>query len=64
MARGVSWRSDVARGCRFGAAVTLARGPGAQTVDLASRPDREAAKALYLRAGFTPRESNLHRITL
>jgi ribosomal protein S18 acetylase RimI-like enzyme len=45
-------------------AVKLARGAGARTVDLTSRPDRHAANTLYVQAGFVLRESNLYRITL
>jgi GNAT superfamily N-acetyltransferase len=60
---------DSARGQGVGgrllsAAVELARGAGARTVDLTSRPDRRAANTLYVKAGFVLRESNLYRITL
>jgi ribosomal protein S18 acetylase RimI-like enzyme len=34
---------------------------GARTVDLTSRPDREAANRLYVRLGFTRRETNVYR---
>ena len=44
-------------------AVTRARHAGARTIDLTSRPEREAANALYLRAGFTLHDTNLYRIT-
>ena len=37
---------------------------GARTVDLTSRPDREAANRLYLRMGFEMRETNVYRRTL
>jgi ribosomal protein S18 acetylase RimI-like enzyme len=37
---------------------------GARTVDLTSRPDREAANRLYLRMGFETRETNVYRRTL
>ena len=37
---------------------------GARTVDLTSRPDREAANRLYLRMGFTVRQTNVYRRTL
>ena len=34
---------------------------GCLTVDLTSRPSREAANALYLKLGFTVRETNVYR---
>jgi ribosomal protein S18 acetylase RimI-like enzyme len=37
---------------------------GARTVDLTSRPDREAANRLYLRMGFELRQTNVYRRTL
>ena len=37
---------------------------GARTVDLTSRPDREAANRLYLRMGFEARQTNVYRRTL
>ena len=37
---------------------------GARTVDLTSRPDREAANRLYLRMGFEPRVTNVYRRSL
>ncbi len=46
------------------AAVELARAAGARTVDLTSRPEREAANRLYRRAGFEVRESVTYRRTL
>jgi ribosomal protein S18 acetylase RimI-like enzyme len=36
---------------------------GARTVELTSRPSREAANRLYQRLGFVRRESNLYRYT-
>ncbi len=42
-------------------ALWLARSEGARTVDLTSRPSREAANRLYQRIGFTPRETNVYR---
>ena len=36
---------------------------GCKTVDLTSRPSREAANHLYRKAGFEPRETNVYRIT-
>jgi ribosomal protein S18 acetylase RimI-like enzyme len=38
-----------------------AREQGCITVDLTSRPSREAANNLYQQAGFTPRETNVYR---
>jgi len=37
---------------------------GARTVDLTSRPDREAANRLYVRMGFEVRQTNVYRRTL
>jgi ribosomal protein S18 acetylase RimI-like enzyme len=66
-----SWIEDVvvddsARGCGVGEALNLfaldlARSKGARTVDLTSRPSREAANRLYQRIGFLPRETNVYR---
>ncbi len=46
------------------AALERARAEGAKTVDLTSRPSREAANRLYQRLGFVPRETNIYRFTL
>jgi ribosomal protein S18 acetylase RimI-like enzyme len=59
---------DAARGAGAGAALVHAAldhaaGVGVRTVDLTSRPDREAANRLYLRLGFELRHSNLYRFT-
>ena len=43
------------------AAVEHAGKLGARTVDLTSRPSREAANRLYRRAGFKLRETNVYR---
>nr|WP_324616205.1 GNAT family N-acetyltransferase [Streptomyces sp. NRRL B-1381] len=45
-------------------ALELAAHAGARTVDLTSRPSREAANRLYERAGFRRRASTVHRVTL
>jgi ribosomal protein S18 acetylase RimI-like enzyme len=45
-------------------ALDLARVKGAKTVDLTSRPSREAANRLYQRIGFQPRETNVYRYAL
>jgi ribosomal protein S18 acetylase RimI-like enzyme len=42
-------------------ALQEARRRGARTVDLSSRPSREAAIRLYTRLGFVRRDSNLYR---
>lgn len=42
-------------------ALELAAEAGAKTVDLTSRPSREAANRLYQRLGFQPRETNVYR---
>jgi ribosomal protein S18 acetylase RimI-like enzyme len=66
-----AWIEDVvvdeaARGHGVGAALTqeavrLARADGARTVDLTSRPSREAANRLYERLGFELRDSKVYR---
>lgn len=66
-----TWIEDVvvdesARGLGVGealsrAALEIARDLGARTVDLTSRPSREAANRLYQRIGFQLRESNVYR---
>ncbi len=57
---------EVARGRGIGealnqAAIERARAAGARTVDLTSRPSREAANRLYQRLGFVERETNVYR---
>jgi ribosomal protein S18 acetylase RimI-like enzyme len=42
-------------------AIEFAREAGARTVDLTSRPSREAANRLYQRLGFQPRDTNVYR---
>lgn len=69
-----AWIEDVvvdetARGHGVGealnhAALDEARARGAVTVDLTSRPSREAANRLYLKLGFVTRETNVYRYTL
>jgi len=66
-----AWIEDVVvdqsvRGAGVGAAlveaaVEWAGHIGARTVDLTSRPDREAANRLYKRLGFEKRETNVYR---
>jgi len=46
------------------AALDMARKEGASTVDLTSRPSREAANALYRSMGFLQRETNVYRFEL
>ena len=58
--------SEQARGRGVGellsrAALELAAQLGARTVDLTSRPSREAANRLYARIGFERRETNVYR---
>jgi len=43
------------------AAIAAAEAAGARTVDLTSRPSREAANRLYRRLGFVGRETNVYR---
>jgi ribosomal protein S18 acetylase RimI-like enzyme len=45
-------------------ALRLAERAGARTVDLTSRPSREAANRLYRRLGFEPRDSHVLRYTV
>jgi ribosomal protein S18 acetylase RimI-like enzyme len=45
-------------------ALDRARQLGARTVDLTSRPSREAANALYRKLGFVQRETNVYRFDL
>jgi ribosomal protein S18 acetylase RimI-like enzyme len=45
-------------------ALEVARSLGARTVDLTSRPSREAANRLYQRIGFELRETNVYRYSL
>lgn len=69
-----AWIEDVvvdeaARGRGIGAAlnrhaIEIARQAGARTVDLTSRPDREAANRLYARLGFNQRNTNVYRLEL
>jgi ribosomal protein S18 acetylase RimI-like enzyme len=46
------------------AALFMADALGAHTVDLTSRPEREAANRLYVHLGFEPRSTNVFRFTL
>lgn len=69
-----AWIEDViadeavrGRGC--GEALTrealrIASDRGARTVELTSRPSREAANRLYRKIGFTLRETNVYRFEL
>ena len=69
-----AWIEDVvvdesARGHGVGealnrAALDRARSLGAITVELTSRPSREAANRLYQRLGFVARDTNVYRYTL
>jgi len=59
---------EAARGRGIGTALTreavrLARAAGARSVDLTSRPSREAANRLYERLGFRRRDSTIYRLT-
>ena len=46
---------------RVAAALDRASAAGARTVDLTSRPSREAANRLYRRVGFVERVTNVYR---
>ncbi len=69
-----AWIEDVvvdesARGAGVGEAlnrhaVAMAKAAGSKTVDLTSRPSREAANRLYRRIGFEPRETNVYRYAI
>ncbi|CAN5564877.1 N/A [soil metagenome] len=57
---------DAARGQGVGEAlnrhaIDAAAERGAKSVDLTSRPSREAANRLYRRLGFEPRDTNVYR---
>jgi ribosomal protein S18 acetylase RimI-like enzyme len=69
-----AWIEDVVvdsddRGAGAGEALTMAavaraEAAGAKSIDLTSRPSREAANRLYQRLGFTPRETNVYRYSM
>lgn len=69
-----AWIEDVVvdeamRGLGVGAALTTAaadeaRLRGVRSVDLTSRPSREAANSMYLNLGFALRETNVYRLSL
>jgi ribosomal protein S18 acetylase RimI-like enzyme len=69
-----AWIEDVvvdaeARGRGVGEALTreavrVAGTHGARTVDLTSRPSREAANRLYQRLGFERRDTNVYRLSI
>lgn len=69
-----AWIEDVvvdgnARGHGVGealnkAAIEEAQSRGAITVELTSRPSREAANRLYQRLGFVARDTNVYRYTI
>ena len=46
------------------AAIDIAGARGAKTVDLTSRPSREAANRLYQKVGFELRQTNVYRYPL
>jgi ribosomal protein S18 acetylase RimI-like enzyme len=61
--------AQVARGKGVGMALmnhalAVAKDAGAKSVDLTSRPSREAANKLYQKLGFTARETNVYRLTV
>jgi ribosomal protein S18 acetylase RimI-like enzyme len=69
-----AWIEDVvvdesARGAGVGEALTLAaideaRRRSVRSIDLTTRPSREAANRLYARLGFERRETNVYRFLL
>jgi ribosomal protein S18 acetylase RimI-like enzyme len=46
------------------AMIDRAKELGCTTVDLTSRPSREAANHLYRKVGFEPRDTNVYRFTM
>jgi ribosomal protein S18 acetylase RimI-like enzyme len=68
------WIEDVvvhedARGLGIGEALTMAaveeaRARGVRSLDLTSRPSREAANALYQKLGFERRDTSVYRFSL
>jgi ribosomal protein S18 acetylase RimI-like enzyme len=56
-----SGRGQGVGGALIQEALRLAREAGARTVDLTTRPSREAAGRLYERAGFQQRETRVYR---
>lgn len=61
--------AQVARGKGVGMALmnhalAVAKDAGAKSVDLTSRPSREAANKLYQKLGFTARDTNVYRLTV
>ena len=66
-----AWIEDVvvdeaARGGGIGEALTVAaldeaRRRNVRSLELTSRPSREAANAMYVKLGFVPRETNVYR---
>jgi len=69
-----AWIEDVvvdeeARGLGVGVALTsaaidIATSLGVKSIDLTSRPSREAANAMYVKIGFEKRETNVYRYSL
>jgi len=60
--------NDSARGQGVGdkinrRAIELAQAAGAKSIDLTSRPSREAANRLYQRMGFVARDTNVYRFS-
>lgn len=60
---------DAGRGKGVGSALTRAaishaESQGCRTIDLTSRPSREAANRLYQQLGFQRRETNVYRLAL
>jgi ribosomal protein S18 acetylase RimI-like enzyme len=69
-----AWIEDVvvdetARGAGVGealtnAAIEEARRRRVRSIDLTTRPSREAANRLYARLGFEPRDTNVYRFSV
>jgi ribosomal protein S18 acetylase RimI-like enzyme len=59
-----AWRGRGVGEALLRAAVGEAARRGARTLDLTSRPQREAANRLYQRVGFEVRETNVYRLVL
>ena len=60
---------DAFRGRGIGEAIVralidVARAARVRTIELSTNPMREAANALYLKVGFTPRQTNVYELKL
>jgi ribosomal protein S18 acetylase RimI-like enzyme len=56
------WRGKGVAKKLLAASIDSANEKNARTIDLTSRPDREAANRLYQKMGFVKRETNVYRL--